>query len=463
MKVLLLNPPGDKIYVRSYYCGSTSKANYLFQPLDLLVLSGLIAKEHEVKVMDCMVERYKENEALKKVIAEKADAIVCIVSIVSWSGDLKFLRAIKESQPQVKVIANGDVFFENPRDLLRDNTCIDAAIFDFISSDILHYLKGEEEKISNMVFRKGGEIISRREKPEGEGRVFSIPLPRHELFLNKRYRFPFVRRYPFTALITNFGCPFSCSFCIANKLFFKYRRPKEVLEELSYIASLGIKEVFFEDMSFGIPKENALELCRKMIERGMDFSWTCFSRVDLLDRKMLWLMKRAGCHTIIFGVESANEKILKDYSKDYTLKKVMDTFRTCRELKIKTVATFILGLPEETLDSCLRTIKFAKEIDCDYASFNIAVPRPGTPLRDKAIGEGLIRPGEMDFDHSGGTIRSASFHISDKRLLRLKRRANLEFYLRPNYIYRRITEVNSFTEFKEHLREFWGLVANNII
>jgi len=56
-KVLLLNPPGDKLYLRDEYCSAVSKADYYWPPIDLLVLSGILSDKYEVEVIDAIVEK----------------------------------------------------------------------------------------------------------------------------------------------------------------------------------------------------------------------------------------------------------------------------------------------------------------------------------------------------------------------------------------------------------------------
>ncbi|MBU1809244.1 MAG: cobalamin B12-binding domain-containing protein, partial [Candidatus Omnitrophica bacterium] len=126
MNVVLLNPPGSRLYVRSYYCGATSKAGYLFQPIDLLMLSGRLAGEFEITVIDAIADRLGADEAIEKISRFKADAVVCMVSVVSWDTDLQFLDRLKKNDPHVKIIANGDVFFEDPEKILAECGCIDA-------------------------------------------------------------------------------------------------------------------------------------------------------------------------------------------------------------------------------------------------------------------------------------------------------------------------------------------------
>jgi anaerobic magnesium-protoporphyrin IX monomethyl ester cyclase len=457
MKIVLLNPPGNERYVRSYYCGSTSKAGYLFQPLDLLVVSGILSAGNEIAVVDGIAERLHQSAAVQRIAAFKADAVVCMVSIVSWNTDRECLSSIKKALPSVKIIANGDVFFDDPVKQLENNGFIDAVIFDFISDNIPCYLTDRWDDISNMVWRDGNRIVERR---GGTGpKTFELPVPRHELFLNPHYRFPFVRHRPHTAVITNFGCPFRCSFCIAHALGFKYRPSANVMEELRRVVDLNVREIFFEDMTFGVPRENAIALCRAMISERLRLSWTCYSRIDVVDRELLDLMKRAGCHTIMFGVESASEKIRDLYNKDLERSKIIESFRACRAAGVKTVATFIFGLPEDDEQSCLDTIAFAKTIGCDYASFNVAVPRPGTGLRKRALENKTIEENDVVFDHSGKTVFSLSKSISQEKLAELRRRAVREFYFRPGYIISQLLRIRSFTELVEHFREFLSLLG----
>lgn len=462
MKVVLLNPPGDKLYVRSYYCGATSKADYLFQPLDLLILSGILSQGHEITVLDCIAQRLNPAQALNRLELINPQAVISLVSMVSWSNDESFLRLLKARIPALKLIANGDIFFDQGKERMEACPYLDAVIFNFTSCDPLHYLAGEYAKITHMLYRRDGRIEYVRPAAQPLSGVFHIPVPRHELFCNRRYRFPFARRHPFATVLASFGCPFRCGFCIAHSLGFSWRTADEVMEELSYIHRLGIRELFFEDMSFGLPRENALRLLEGMRAARLEMGWTCFSRVDIVDEDFLRLMKECGCHTIMFGVESASEHLLKRYEKGYQLAQVEAAFAACRKLGIRTVATFILGLPEDTRETCLATIQFAKELACDYASFNVAVPRPGTALRTAALGAGLTTPEESDFDHSGSRNVLPTQYLTRQEVRQLRRRAIREFYLRPSYWWQHLRRGYTPAEFVSHLREFVGLLRNNL-
>lgn len=454
MKVLLLNPPGDRPYIRDYYCSKVSKSNYLFQPIDLVMLSGVLSERHEVVVCDAIADRMNHASCLQLVEDTAADAIVALAGSVSLEQDLEFLRQV--SQRTGLLLVSGDAFLDGPADWLTDYPFLSAIVLDFTASDILDFLDGRREGLHSLAIPG---VAPPRKRPRGE--EFSIPIPRHELFSSPNYRFPFVRNRRFATLLTDYGCPYRCSFCVMASLGYRYRPVGNVMDELRHIKKLGKRELFFIDQSFGVRRERALDLCEQMRAEGLDFGWVCFSRVDLIDRPLLKTMKAAGCHTIIFGVESASSAILTKYQKGYTKEEIVAAFALCREEGVRTVATFILGLPEETRETARETISFLKHIQCDYASFNIAVPRAGTGLRQVAIRDGLADSSLTSMDQTGTSIAMASYHLTPEEIGKLKSEALRTFYLRPGYLLRRAASVRSWYELCEQMREGFHLLLGN--
>lgn len=458
MKILLLNPPAKHICSRDYYCSKTSKAAFIYPPIDLLILSGRIAQKYPVEILDAVVQRMSFKRCFKKIIQLDINAIIFLTGSISWKNDFNFIQALKKEK-NYTVVASGDIFMERADKWLKENEFLDAILLDFSSNDIMHYLEGDYSKIKNMVFRKRGKIITTPIQG-AQGIEFELPIPKHELFLGKGYSYPFVKRKPWSIVLTDYGCPYNCSFCIIGTLGFKYRTIPNVIEELNYLFEKGVKEIFFVDQSFGALKRRTQELCSQMLKNNFEFSWFCFSRVDLLDRNTLELMKKSGCHTIIFGVETVNETLLKKYRKGYTKEQIKETFQMCREIGIETVGTFLLGMPDEDEHSCLETIRFAQELDCDYASFNIAVPRLGTELRQEAISCGLVDANLYEMDQAGSFISMPTRKISKKKISKLKRKAIISFYSRPSYLWKRLRKIKSLSEFRTKIREGFGLIKN---
>lgn len=457
-KVLLLNPPGRAAYIRDYYCSKVSKSNYLFHPIDLLMLSGRLAEHYELSVIDAIADRMTVDDCIEAIDSVSPDVIISLVGSVSMEEDIPFLERVKKEGR--RIIVSGDAALENTEVWLASHRFIDAVLLDFTSGDIIPYLEGAYETISSIAYRTGdGIAVAKYLRPQNE--EFELPVPRHDLFRSKNYRFPFVRRREFATVLTEYGCPFKCSFCVMSTIGSRHRSAENIMEELRTLKKIGKKEIFVFDQTFGINKKRTIDLCNRIKKEDFEFGWVCYSRVDIVNEELLLAMKEAGCHTIIFGVESASEEILRKYRKGYTKAQIREAFRLCRRYNIRTVATFIIGLPEETEETAMETIEFLKEINCDFASFNVAVPRMNTPLRQEAIREGLITSDLEIMDQTASTSAAMpTKYLTVEQVNDLKKKAVRGFYLRPAYLWKRLKGISSLYELKEQVSEGWAMLRN---
>lgn len=459
-KVLLLNPPAPELVIRDYYCSKTTKSNYIFEPVDLLMQSGRFADHYQVKVIDAVVDRMSREACLSAIEAYAPDAILFLSGAISWTYDFPFLKTVKEKLGGgVTLIGSGDIFQEDAVRWLEEFPFIDAVIRDFVNEDALLFLRGEEEGLENIVFRRADRVATVEHK-RARRSYFDIPLPRRELFVNPRYRFSFTRRRPFATVLTDFGCPYPCSFCIMSTLGSKFRSVDSVMEELRRLKELGVKEIFFIDQTWGIDRKRNLELCRRMIEEKLGIGWVTYCRVDVVDEEVLAAWREAGCHTLIFGVEFASPEMLKLYKKGYKPKQIAEGLALTQRMGIRTVGTFIIGLPEDTAETMDMTVRLACELPLDFASFNVAVPRHGTPLRQHAKDQGLI--GDLRvMDQAGLHVAMPTRHLTREEVMRLKRKAIFRFYLRPSYLWRRLTSVSSLEELVAQVREGAALLSRS--
>ncbi len=455
-RVVLLNPPGRELYLRDYYCSKTTKSNYLYPPIDLVVLSGSLARDFEVRVLDALAERLDPPRALERLASLAPDAIVSLVGAVSWEEDRPFLEEAKRRTGAL-LLATGDLFREGAAETLAANPSIDGALLSFANGDAGAILRGDMGAVESAVYRDGGGI---RERPPRAARgSFRVPTPRHDLFPRRGYRFSFARRRRFVSMLTDFGCPYPCTFCIMGTLGFATRPLADVLEELAFVRSLGVREIFFLDQTFGVQAERARDLCASMAGRG--WSWTAFTRPDRASSGLFEAMAGGGCHTVILGVESADDARLREYRKGYTTEEVREAFARARRSGLRTVGTFLIGGPEDDEDSFRRAVEFAVELRCDFASFNVAVPRFGTPWREELVRDGLAEPNRVDMDQAGERIAMPTRFLTREEVLRAKRRAIRSFYLRPSYLARRLLALRTLHEARSQFSEGLALLARN--
>ena len=454
MKIVLLNPPAPVRVIRDYYCTSLAKSTYYYHPIDLVYMSGTLAAAHDICVIDAIADGLSVHQALLAIQRQRPDAIVALVASPTLSNDLRFLQAVKRSCPSCRIVVTGDVVRELGGRLLAEQPWIDAAITDFSTDVVVAAVEGTTTQVlPNLVMRRGDSILAGEELHTNG--TFSVRRPAWKLFLSDRYRFPFAHRAPFACVLTDFGCPYDCTFCPVSTLGFKLRPVSEVVEELVDLKQLGVKELHFRDQTFGVNKRRAFELCEAM--RELDFTWSCFTRVDVITEPLLREAKQAGCHTVIFGIETADDQLLSDYKKGTTHAQVRAALELCRRHCVSSVGTFLLGLPGETTESAERTIAYACSLPLDFASFNVAVPRLGSTFRKQAVAAGLVRADVLELRPealSEAYVGSAVNHAQG-----LVRLANQRFYRRIPYLIQRVRRSDSFWSFANQVRIGWQLVG----
>lgn len=439
-RVLLLNPPGRHRYQRDGYCSVTSKARYYTPPIDLLVASGRLSESHDVDVMDAIAQNLSDRACLRRLKRRSYEAIVALTGLSSHRGDSLFLRRLRQSQPDATVVVGGGFLLSGPDAYLRAHPWVDAVLLDFTGDGLQAVLADRATRHPGVYTRR--DLSSGSVKPPGPP-ALNYPLPRHHLFPLDRYDLPHAVRRPVTKILSSFGCPYRCGYCVYSTIPYRARRVEHVVEEMKAVRTLGIPEVFFCDPTFGVLADHTLRLCRRLEEERVDLSWICETRADLLDRSRIAAMKRAGCHAIQIGVETASEKGRAAAGKNLTDDQLRSAFSLCQEAGIETLAHAIVGLPGENEEDILRTVRFLVELDVDYAAFNVAVGIPGTRLhRCTAAPWRTVDDGERD-----SSIRKSDDTLGDMssdRLWLLQRRAMREFYLRPAYAMRAIRRVRSF-------------------
>ncbi len=439
VKVLLLHCPGDQIYLHDYYTSYSSKANYYWPPTDLVLLSGVL-RDLDLAVVDAVADRLSEDDCLARIQDFGPEAVIFTTGTATWKSDFAFTARIRDISP-ARIIASGSIFLFESERFLAAAPHIDAAI---ASPEIREYVEGREKDFSALAVRRDRQI--RRSESPHPASTFDIPVPRHELFNLGVNRSPLARRRPFALVVTSIGCPFGCVFCVAGAVAYRIRNLDGVLNELESLKAQGIREIMFNDPTLTVSKKRILELCREMEAREMRFSWVCNAHLTTLDDELAAAMKKAGCHTVMMGVESGQEEILAATEKKITREKALAAFRICKRHRIRTLAYFIIGLPGETADSVARTIRFARDLDPDFASFTVLTPDVGSPLRQKSIEEGRLDPNVLLFDSTCPPVFSSGA-LSQEELWKFRQKAVRSFYLRPAYLFKQLAAIRSFKDF----------------
>jgi anaerobic magnesium-protoporphyrin IX monomethyl ester cyclase len=285
-----------------------------------------------------------------------------------------------------------------------------------------------------------------------------LPLPMHHLLPWDTYRAPNIKG-PYTFIVPSRGCPAGCKFCIKHVSYqysVRVRSPENVLAELKVLWDLGLRNVHMYADLFTVNREQVMGICEGLIREGLDFKWTCNSRVDYVDPEMLQIMGRAGCWLISWGIESADDQIRKRVHKGTTNEKIVRALEWSKAAGIMNWGYFIIGLPGETEETIQQTIAFSKELPLDLALFHIAAPYPGTPFFFEVVENGWFRPGttweEVDMDES--TVLDYP-GLPAERIEYWARRAFREWALRPRPMWTFLKSMNNWSAAKSAINVGW--------
>jgi radical SAM superfamily enzyme YgiQ (UPF0313 family) len=268
------------------------------------------------------------------------------------------------------------------------------------------------------------------------------------------YTLPFSGRR-FVMVMSSRGCPFDCTFCVAQSYYGKKLRQRSsgrIVDEIEYIMkNLKISDFFFWSESFTIIKRNIHELCDEISGRGLKIRWVCNSRVDNVDAELLIKMKRAGCWMISYGLESGDQEILDRALKKVKLEEVERAVALTRKIGFQIAGHFVLGLPGENEETLQKTAKLAKKLDLDYAQFYCAAPWPGSRLYDLAKKEGWLNTDDWNrYEQSQSVLDYPQ--ISARRIMERRDRMVRDFYLRPKIIWKTLKKISSTKEMINFLK-----------
>ena len=221
-------------------------------------------------------------------------------------------------------------------------------------------------------------------------------------------------------MISSRGCPNNCLFCSSRCIWGRkvtYRSPDNIIKEMDFLCdryNYAGKELLFYDDNITLEKSRLDILCSLMVERDYNFKWKCMSRIDTITPRMLESMKRAGCYSISFGVESVNERSLKLMNKNTDLKKIEKAIKMCCDMGIIFHGYFMIGFPWENKKDFFDTVSFICDHNEIEASLSVLTPYPGTDFYANKDKWGIEIDEEWDkYNHISSAIKSDHFTNDD--------------------------------------------------
>ncbi|MCP5003088.1 MAG: radical SAM protein [Planctomycetes bacterium] len=459
MNVLLINPP--------------SNSPNTVMPLGLTyIAAALEAANVKVEIIDAWAEGYSIDDIGKEISLRSPNFVGITIMSPKYAAGMQVVDVVRKNT-DAYIVVGGPHPTAVPEQCLEDNPNIDFVIIgegEKVLVELITALsekRGELSAVKGLAYQRNSRIINTGYADRIEV-LDDLPFPARHLFPISKYKThpPYGKRIPYMNLITNRGCPFQCTYCSKSVFGDKYRTlsPQRVIDEIKHVVSeYGVKEIHFYDDDFTINMKRAEEICDLLIQQDIDISWSCTTRVDLVNEKLLKKMKKAGCWLISYGVETADTDILKTINKGYTVEDVKYAFSLTKRYGIRTVAYLMAGLPGETEATLKNTISFSLKLDPDFVSWGVTALYPGSILYAAAqkgeLGNIDIRYTYEEKNwHASGSPYGDGYAIiyegplSREKLKEYTGKANRMFYLRISYLVRFVFKIRSIYEFLHYVK-----------
>jgi len=182
------------------------------------------------------------------------------------------------------------------------------------------------------------------------------------------------------------GCPYSCAnYCVyplqqGNKV--RSRSPEKIVAEMKHWNdTLGVSSFIFRDPVFSINRKHTMKFCDVLEESGLKVQFLVETHLKNVADDLGQRLYDVGLRTVYVGIESATEEVMDDAKRfSIELSEEKARIRQLEKIGVNVKTMFIFGFPTDTLETCRKTIDFAKELCTTFSAFSVFTPYPGTPI-----------------------------------------------------------------------------------
>lgn len=444
-KVLLIRPPSRS----SLDFGVNLKKDYGGHELELGLLyiaSFLEEKGAQVSFLDMSLYDDSEQRLINVLKSNNFD-FIGLTAYTNFIKTANRVAGISKQHSEAKIVIGGAHASALPIETLKIFRNFDYLVYGEGEKTLAELVtKTDISDIKGLLWRDRDKIVQNPPRDPIED-LDKLPFPaRHLLDFNKYIPPPGnYYKLPSTAILSSRGCPFQCTYCSRAGTRFKnrvsFRSVENIIREIQLcISNYGIYDFRFYDDIFVMPKKRLMEFCQGLIKKKIKITWNCYSRVDTMDEEMLQIMRKTGCYHIKYGVEFGTQKWLKITKKNTTLEQARKTINTTKKIGIAAKASFMIGMPGETVDEIKQTINFAKELNPTYTIFSIFTPLPGSELFDEAKEKGALLTYDYD-NYYNKTKQLLKNQLGIATLKKLIGEAYKKTYFNPKFFLHRIMHL----------------------
>jgi radical SAM superfamily enzyme YgiQ (UPF0313 family) len=221
--------------------------------------------------------------------------------------------------------------------------------------EVMNVLKGHKKEggIPGAIFSHRLLTHYEARKPIQDLNV--IPWPTFKEFNLRQYHTSSI------PLFSSRGCIGKCNFCNdwSLSLPYRFRDARNIFEEIKYHVKNNHTHSFsFKDLLCNGDIPNLNLLLDLIIQSGLAISWDsqAIARKEMT-YGLLCKMQQAGCHTLVYGIESFSNNVLKRMGKIFTSQIAEEVLKNTCQAGIRSFVNIIVGFPGETDEDFQETLR----------------------------------------------------------------------------------------------------------
>lgn len=395
-------------------------------PMGTAYLTSVLRKHgHDVEIYNMAVYHWTIDQMLEHYKKNKFDAI-CISFIsgyYTYKQVKKIFAALNTLPKRPPIIVGGHGPAPVPEFFLLKHKV------DFVSlgeaektlPKLIGALENGEDptKIDGFAVRVGDKVI-KNTKIDPVKDLDTIPFPAWDLLPMEAYIVnhpePSRQMDRFGVITTSRGCPYVCNFCYRMEKGIRFRSADNVMEEMGYlIGKYNINYFQFQDELLMVNRARIYEICDAIEKNGFKIGFYLNGRLNIVNKDMLKRLKEVGCRFINYGIESADEVVLKNMDKQLTLKQIHRGLQSTIDAGIDPGVNLLFGNIGDTRETFQKNHELLLKYDtyCQNRTIKPVTPFPGTPLYDYAVQKGMIKDAEDFYENKHVNSDRFTVNFSD--------------------------------------------------
>lgn len=329
-------------------------------------------------------------DAIREVSRLQPDLLM--YSAVSTDIDIysRFDKAVKTAFPAKSIIGGAGPTFDLG---LGQKSTIDAFCVGEGEIALLEFIRNGLSGGRNIVLN--GET-----EPKGLHRLVdldTLPIPDRTLVYGKNR---ILKHMSTKQFMMGRGCPYHCTYCHNHQFHKMFRdcgalvRVKSVgyvIEEVLYTKrKYPFRNLLFHDDIFMADRKWLFEFCERF-PREVGLRYAILARANNFNEETVRALSESGCSFVSWSIECASDDIRnKVLKRNMTREQIENAGYLLNKYKVPHKIGNMLGLPGETLDDMVDTLRLNVKIRPNIGLATIFTPYPGLEITRYAVDNGFV-------------------------------------------------------------------------